>query len=169
MWGTLAFFSLSAALSIRFLAPVLNNRWTWAFITVLTSLVMTSGYMFTRIRGMPSVASDGSWISHGYQTQYGQETTVIASICMWLSFSGLIGGTDLIPTDGLLSAAFLMLTLVAPLQTSPTKQRIQIYLWSGVVFVLFSVLVSLFKLKHGGTNYLTIAMSDLINLISCRK
>jgi oligosaccharyltransferase complex subunit gamma len=169
MWGTLAFFSLSAALSIRFLAPVLNNRWTWAFITVLTSLVMTSGYMFTRIRGMPTVASDGSWIAHGFQTQYGQETTVIATICMWLSFGGITGGTDPISTDGLLSAAFLMLTLVAPLQTSPTRQRIQIYLWSGVIFVLFSVLVSFFKLKNSGTNYLTTAMSDLTNLISSRN
>jgi oligosaccharyltransferase complex subunit gamma len=82
MWGTLAFFSLSAALSIRFLAPVLRNRWTWAFITVFTSLVMTSGYMFTRIRGMPTVASDGSWISNGFQSQYGQETTVVATLCM---------------------------------------------------------------------------------------
>lgn len=84
MWATVAFFSLSAALSIRFLAPVLRNRWTWAVITILTSLVMTSGYMFTRIRGMPMVASDGSWISNGFQSQYGQETTVVATLCTWL-------------------------------------------------------------------------------------
>ena len=44
-----------------------------------------------------------------------------------------------------------MLTLVAPLQTSPTRQRIQVYLWSGMVFVLFSVLVSFFRLKNRGT------------------
>jgi oligosaccharyltransferase complex subunit gamma len=131
-WGTVVFFILSGALSIRFLAPVLRNRWTWAAITVLTSLVMTSGYMFTRIRGMPTTAADGQWIAQGFQTQYGQETTVVATLY------------------GLLSAAFLMLTLVAPLQTSPTRQRIQVYLWSGIVFVLFSILVSFFRVKNRG-------------------
>jgi len=131
-WGVGAFFTLSGVLALRFLAPVLRNRWTWATITVLTSLIMTSGYMFTRIRGMPMTAHDGSWISPGFQSQFGQETTVIASLY------------------GLLSASFLMLTLVAPLQTSPTRQRTQIYLWSGVVFILFSVLVSFFRVKNRG-------------------
>ena len=83
MWGTVVFFILSGALSIRFLAPVLRNRWTWAVITILTSLIMTSGYMFTRIRGMPTTSSDGSWIAQGFQTQFGQETTVVASLCMY--------------------------------------------------------------------------------------
>ncbi|KAF8275003.1 oligosaccharyl transferase subunit OST3/OST6 family [Lactarius quietus] len=132
MWGVGAFFVLSGVLAIRFLAPVLRSRWTWATITVLTSLVMTSGYMFTRIRGMPNTAPDGSWIAQGFQSQYGQETTVVASLY------------------GLLSASFLMLTLVAPLQASPTRQRTQIYLWTGVVFILFSVLVSFFRVKNRG-------------------
>jgi oligosaccharyltransferase complex subunit gamma len=81
MWGTVVFFALSGVLSLRFLAPILSNRWVWAVITVLTSLVMTSGYMFTRIRGMPSAAPDGSWIASGFQSQYGQETTVVATLC----------------------------------------------------------------------------------------
>lgn len=131
-WGVGAFFTLSGVLAIRFLAPVLRNRWTWATITVLTSLVMTSGYMFTRIRGMPNTAPDGSWISPGFQSQYGQETVVVATLY------------------GLLSASFLMLTLVAPLQASPTRQRTQIYLWTGVIFILFSVLVSFFRVKNRG-------------------
>ncbi|KAI9510904.1 hypothetical protein F5148DRAFT_1298248 [Russula earlei] len=125
-WGTVLFFALSGALSFRFVAPVLRNRWVWAIITVFTSLVMTSGYMFTRIRGMPMAAPDGSWIAQGFQTQYGQETTVVATLY------------------GLLSAGFLMLILVAPLQT------FAFYLWSGIVFVLFSVLVSFFKVKNRG-------------------
>lgn len=41
---------------------------------------MTSGYMFTRIRGTP-FTSGGSWIAPGYQNQYGQETQVVAAIC----------------------------------------------------------------------------------------
>jgi len=132
MWGSVSFFTLAGALSIRFLAPVLRNRWVWATFTILTSLIMISGYMFTRIRGMPNAGPDGSWIAGGFQSQYGQETTVVATLY------------------GLLSAAFLMLTLVAPLQPSPTRQRIQIYLWLGIIFVLFSVLVSFFRVKNRG-------------------
>jgi oligosaccharyltransferase complex subunit gamma len=45
---------------------------------------MTSGYMFTRIRGMPFTSGE-SWIAPGYQNQYGQETQVIAAICEFSS------------------------------------------------------------------------------------
>ena len=61
-----------------------------------------------------------------------------------------------ISLDGLLSASFLMLTLVAPLQLSPTRQRIQIYLWSSIIFVLFSILISFFKVKNRGAIHLYI-------------
>lgn len=94
MWGVGAFFALSGLLAIRFMGPVLRNRWTWATITILTSLVMTSGYMFTRIRGMPNTAPDGAWIAQGFQSQYGQETTVVASLCT--SFSKFDTMTSLI-------------------------------------------------------------------------
>ena len=53
--------------------------------------------------------------------------------------------------DGTLAAGFLMLTLVVPRQLSPSRQRMQIYLWTGVLFVMYSVLVSLFKEKNRGT------------------
>lgn len=43
-----------------------------------------------------------------------------------------------------------MLTLVVPRQLSPSRQRMQIYLWTGVIFVMYSVLVSLFKEKNRG-------------------
>ncbi|KAI0054092.1 oligosaccharyl transferase subunit OST3/OST6 family [Auriscalpium vulgare] len=133
LWGTVGTLALVFGLTIRFLAPIFRSRWTWAALTTIISLVMTSGYMFTRIRGTPMTAADGSWIAPGFQNQYGQETTVVASIY------------------GLLSASFLMLTLVAPLQSgSPNRQRTQIYLWSGVIMLLFSVLVSLFRVKNRG-------------------
>ncbi|ETW85897.1 hypothetical protein HETIRDRAFT_432477 [Heterobasidion irregulare TC 32-1] len=132
LWGTVGTLGLAFVLAIRFLAPILRSRWTWAAITVLTSLVMTSGFMFTRIRNMPMTAANGQWIAPGFQNQYGQETTVVATIY------------------GLLAASFLMLTLVAPLQGSPSRQRTQIYLWSGVILILFSVLVSFFRVKNRG-------------------
>lgn len=42
---------------------------------------MTSGYMFTRIRGAPYTGPNGAWIAQGYQNQYGQEVQVVAMVC----------------------------------------------------------------------------------------
>jgi len=130
-WGTFGSAALLFVVTIQFIAPVLKNKWTWAVVTILTSLIMTAGYMFTRIRGAP-YTSGGSWIAAGYQNQYGQETQVVAAIY------------------GLLAASFLMLTLVVPTQMSPTRQRIQVYLWTTVIILIFSILVSLFKVKNRG-------------------
>ncbi|OBZ75117.1 Dolichyl-diphosphooligosaccharide--protein glycosyltransferase subunit 3 [Grifola frondosa] len=134
-WARIASYgatALVAVTAIRFLAPVLRSRWTWAAGTVLTSLIMTSGYMFVRIRGMPNSGANNQWIAPGYQNQFGQETQVVAMIY------------------GLLASAFLMLTVITPYQVSPHRQRLQIYLWNGVIFIMFSVLISLFRVKNRG-------------------
>ncbi|KDQ60806.1 hypothetical protein JAAARDRAFT_55541 [Jaapia argillacea MUCL 33604] len=130
-WGTVATISLSLALTLRFIAPILKSRWTWAILTVVTSTVMTSGYMFTRIRGMP-YSANGQWIAPGFQTQYGQEVQVVSMIY------------------GLLGLSFVMLITVAPKQKSPQRQRTQIYLWTIVSLVVFAILVSLFRVKNRG-------------------
>ncbi|KAG2134431.1 uncharacterized protein EDB93DRAFT_846975 [Suillus bovinus] len=116
----------------RFIKPALQNRWVWAAGTIATSLVMTSGYMFTRIRGTPYTGPNGAWIAQGYQNQYGQEVQVIAGVY------------------GILAGSFLMLTVVVPRQLSPTRQRTQVYLWTAVNFLVFSILVSLFRVKNPG-------------------
>ncbi|TFY64023.1 hypothetical protein EVJ58_g2907 [Rhodofomes roseus] len=126
------FVLLSFVAALRFISPILKSRWTWAAITIITSLIMTSGFMFVRIRGMPYNGPNGQWIAGGYQTQFGQEVHVIAMIY------------------GTLAGGFLMLTLVVPNQLSPSRQRMQIYLWTGVIFVMYSVLVSIFKEKNRG-------------------
>jgi len=131
-WGTFAIILLSGLITLRFISPVLQSRWTWAIGTIITSLVMQSGYMFTRIRGMPYTAGNGQWIAPGFQSQYGQETQVVAVIY------------------GLLAVSFLMLTVIAPLQKSAQRQRAQIYLWTAVNLIIFSVLVSLFRTKNRG-------------------
>ncbi|KAH9926214.1 oligosaccharyl transferase subunit OST3/OST6 family [Fomitopsis serialis] len=130
--GSGLFVLLSFVAALRFISPILKSRWTWAAITVLTSLVMTSGFMFVRIRGMPYTGPNGQWVAGGYQSQYGQEVQVVSMIY------------------GTLAAGFLMLTLVVPSQMSPSRQRMQVYLWTGVIFVMYSVLVSLFKEKNKG-------------------
>ncbi|TFY82622.1 hypothetical protein EWM64_g1387 [Hericium alpestre] len=132
LWGSFAVMGLSLILAVRVVAPIFRSRWTWATLVTITSLIMTSGYMFTRIRGMPMTGPNGDWIAQGFQSQYGQETVVVATLY------------------GLLGASFLMLTVVAPRQTSPNRQKIQIYIWTVVIMVLFSVLVSFFRAKNRG-------------------
>ncbi|KAH7926327.1 hypothetical protein BV22DRAFT_1118985 [Leucogyrophana mollusca] len=131
-WGTMASLVPIITLIGRFISPALKNRWVWATGTILVSLVMTSGYMFTRIRGVPYTGPDGGWIAAGYQNQYGQEVQVVAMIY------------------GLLAGSFLMLTVVTPHQLSPTRQRTQVYLWTAVNLIVFSILVSLFRVKNRG-------------------
>ncbi|KII88486.1 hypothetical protein PLICRDRAFT_54324 [Plicaturopsis crispa FD-325 SS-3] len=131
-YGTFAFAAVVLALTIRYTAPIFQNRWVWAAGTVLTSLIMTSGYMFTRIRGMPYTGAGGQWIAAGYQSQFGQETQVVAGIY------------------GILAVSFLMLTVVTPYQSSQSRQRTQIYLWTTVILIIFSILVSLFRVKNRG-------------------
>jgi oligosaccharyltransferase complex subunit gamma len=72
---------LATLLSIKFLSPVIQSRWTWAAGTVIVSLVMISGFMFTRIRGVPYTGGDGNWIAPGHQNQFGQEVQVVSFIC----------------------------------------------------------------------------------------
>lgn len=131
-WITIAIGGLGSLLFISFISPLVQNRWTWAAATVVTSLVMISGYMFTRIRGSPYNGGDGNWIAAGYQNQFGQEVQVVAFIY------------------GLLSFSFLMLILVVPYQSSPQRQRVQVYIWTGVTMIVYSVLVSLFRVKNRG-------------------
>ncbi|KAG9318502.1 hypothetical protein JVU11DRAFT_593 [Chiua virens] len=119
-------------LIFRFIRPVIHNRWVWAAGTVLISLVMTSGFMFTRIRGVPYAGNDGTWIAGGYQNQFGQEVQVVSMIY------------------GILGASFLMLTIVTPYQKSPGRQRTQVYLWTFVNFLVFSILISVFRIKNRG-------------------
>ncbi|KAF8844944.1 oligosaccharyl transferase subunit OST3/OST6 family [Paxillus ammoniavirescens] len=130
--GTFVSLIPIVTLIFRFIRPVIQNRWVWAAGTILVSLVMTAGYMFTRIRGVPHIGHDGSWIAAGYQNQFGQEVQVVAMIY------GILGGS------------FLMLTIVTPYQKSPARQRTQVYLWTAVNFIVFSILVSLFRIKNRG-------------------
>ncbi|KAJ6496693.1 hypothetical protein C8R47DRAFT_353361 [Mycena vitilis] len=131
-WTTIGAGLLAAAVALRFVAPVLQSRWTWAVGSILTSLVMTSGYMFTRIRNSPFIGGDGSWIAGGFQNQFGQEVQVISVVYGTLGF------------------AFIMLTMVIPYQTSGHRQRFQIYLWSTIIMLVYSILIVLFKVKNRG-------------------
>jgi len=134
-WGrviSIASMIVGSLILLKQIAPVLQNRWIWAFITIVTCLVMTAGFMFTRIRNAPYTGNDGNWIAGGFQNQFGQEVQVVAFIY------------------GLLGVAFIMQILVVPIQGSPTRQRFQVYLWTAVTVIVYSILVSLFRVKNKG-------------------
>ena len=82
-WITIASGLLGSLLLLKFISPIVQNKWSWATVTIITSLVMTSGYMFTRIRNVPYNGGDGNWIAAGYQNQFGQEVQVVSFICKW--------------------------------------------------------------------------------------
>ncbi|XP_006458115.1 hypothetical protein AGABI2DRAFT_190476 [Agaricus bisporus var. bisporus H97] len=107
--------------------------WTRLILTCIfgLSLLLALRFASPLFQNMPYVGANG-WIASGFQSQYGQEVHVVAFIY------------------GLLSFSFLMLIFVVPNQKSPARQRAQVYLWSAVIVIIYSVLISLFRLKNRG-------------------
>ncbi|KAL0946875.1 hypothetical protein HGRIS_013041 [Hohenbuehelia grisea] len=131
-WGSFAMGGLAFALTLRFIAPILQSRWTWAAGTMATILTMVSGFMFTRIRNSPYTAGNGQWIAAGYQNQYGQEVQVIASLY------------------GILASTILVLIVIVPKQTSEARQRLQVYAFTFATLAIYSILISIFRVKNKG-------------------
>lgn len=52
--------------------------------------------------------------------------------------------------DGLLAFSIVALSVLVPAQTSAVKQRVGVYLWLGMLVIVFSLLMKLFKMKNGG-------------------
>ena len=80
MVGTVLSAFMILSLLARLSLPILLNRWNWAVITIGTILVMTSGFMFVRIRGMPYQTKDATMLA-GYQNQLGAEIWHMSFIC----------------------------------------------------------------------------------------
>jgi len=53
-------------------------------------------------------------------------------------------------SDGLLSFATISLALKVPRITDPKTQQVAVIVWSGVIFVMYSFLLSVFRMKNGG-------------------
>ncbi|PPQ99636.1 hypothetical protein CVT24_005214 [Panaeolus cyanescens] len=129
-YTTITLEVLAAAVLLRFLFPIINNRWTWAAGVVITCLAMTSGYMFSRIKNVPFNAPNGNWIALGHQNQFGQEVQAVAFLYGTLAFS------------------LLALMLVVPYQSPPQYQRFQVYFWTVVIMIVYSVLISVYRVKN---------------------
>ncbi|OXH16078.1 oligosaccharyltransferase complex subunit gamma [Cryptococcus neoformans A1-35-8] len=126
-----------SAYSLRsILVPLIQSRIVWGTASIILILTFTSGYMWNKIKNAPYVAAgrDGKvqWIAAGYQNQLGLESQVVGAIY------------------GLLAFSIVALSVLVPAQTSAVKQRVGVYLWLGMLVVVFSLLIKLFKMKNGG-------------------
>lgn len=79
--GGLSFFGIA----YPYVLPVIQNRNSWAGISLITILLFTSGHMFNHIRKVPYVAGDVkggiSYFAGGFSNQFGLETQIVAAMC----------------------------------------------------------------------------------------
>ncbi|KAK5137999.1 hypothetical protein LTR08_005796 [Meristemomyces frigidus] len=130
--GAVTFLSVAGP----YLFPVLQNRNLWAAVSLIAVLLFTSGHMFNHIRKVPYVAGDGkggmSYFAGGFQNQFGLETQIVAAMY------------------GVLSFATISLALKVPRMTDPRAQQIAVFVWAAVIMVMYSFLLSVFRIKNGG-------------------
>lgn len=145
--GTVAFVSVAWP----YLVPVLQSRNVWAAISLIAILLFTSGHMFNHIRKVPYVAANQkggvSYFAGGFSNQYGLETQIIAAICKLSCHDGV---PLLTVSDGLLSFATISLALKVPRIADAKTQQVAVIIWGGVIFVMYSFLLSVFRIKNGG-------------------
>jgi len=119
-----------------YIMPIVQNRNLWAAISIIMVLLFTSGHMFNHIRKVPYVSGNGkggvSYFAGGFQNQYGMETQIIAAIY------------------GILSFATISLALKVPRIADAKVQQVMVIVWSVVVFLVYSFLLSVFRIKNGG-------------------
>lgn len=128
--------STFAVVAWPYIQPIAQNRNLWAFATVIGILVFTSGHMFNQIRKVPYVAGDGrggiSYFAGGFQNQYGLESQIVGAMY------------------GVLALASIALIMKVPRIADPKSQQVAVIVWGGILFVMYSFLLSIFRIKNGG-------------------
>ncbi|KAK7429667.1 oligosaccharyl transferase subunit ost3/OST6 [Neonectria magnoliae] len=119
-----------------YVLPIVQNRNIWASISLISILLFTSGHMFNHIRKVPYVAGDGrggvSYVAPGFQSQYGLETQIVAALY------------------GVLSFCAISLAVKVPRIADSKTQQVAVIAWGGVLFLVYSFLLSVFRIKNGG-------------------
>ncbi|POY75638.1 hypothetical protein BMF94_1260 [Rhodotorula taiwanensis] len=119
-----------------YIRVALAQRYIWSFLGLFTILFMTSGYMWCQIR-RPQYAQGGrdgqvSYIAGGYQNQLGAEVHIVAAMY------------------GILGFSVYTLAYTVPKLRDPVRQRLAIYVWTGVLLAMASVLFRVFQTKQPG-------------------
>ncbi|KAL6710577.1 oligosaccharyl transferase subunit ost3/OST6 [Coniothyrium glycines] len=128
-----------AAVAGPYVIPILQNRNLWAAISLIAVLLFTSGHMFNHIRKTPYVSGDGkggiTYFANGFSNQFGLESQIVAAIY------------------GVLAFATISLALKVPRIADARAQQFAVFLWSGVLLVMYSYLLSVFRIKNGGYQF----------------
>ena len=118
-----------------YVIPILQNRNLWAAVSLIAVLLFTSGHMFNHIRKTPYVVGDNkggiSYFAGGFSNQYGLESQIVAAIY------------------GVLAFAAISLAIKVPRIRDARAQSFAVFLWTGVLFGMYSFLMSVFRIKNG--------------------
>ncbi|KAL7414619.1 putative dolichyl-diphosphooligosaccharide-protein glycotransferase [Mrakia frigida] len=118
-----------------FFLPIVTSKHLWTVATLLIILTFTTGYMWNKIKDAPYMVMDregrSQWLAGGFSNQYGAESQVVAVIY------------------GVLAFTFVALSNLVPTLRDPAKQKIGVILWVGVMLLVFSILLNIFKIKNG--------------------
>lgn len=139
-------------------------------------LFMTAGHMWVQIRHpayvQPQRNGKVEYIAGGYQTQLGAEVHIVSAICPFLFL--LLSSSDsptharrFTPnrTDGILGFSAYTLAYTIPKLNDPVRQRLGVYVWTGVFVVMAGVLMNIFgTMKQPGCAFL---LSSLLSSASC--
>ncbi|KAK2731632.1 oligosaccharyl transferase subunit ost3/OST6 [Myotisia sp. PD_48] len=139
-----------------YVLPIIQSRNLWTAVSLLLILLFTSGYMFNHIRKVPYVTGDGkggiSYFAAGFSNQLGLESQVVAAICnqahipRWIShFANSVKSLD-----GVLSLATIALVMKSPRTPDPKLQRTGVFIWCGILWMVYSLLISIFRGKSTG-------------------
>ncbi|KAF3056094.1 60S ribosomal protein L18-B [Trichoderma lentiforme] len=119
-----------------YVLPIIQNRNIWASVSLIAILLFTSGHMFNHIRKVPYIVGDGkggvSYIAGGFQSQLGLETQIVAAIY------------------GILSFCAITLAVKVPRMADSKTQQVAVVVWSITLFLVYSFLLSVFRVKNGG-------------------
>ncbi|EUC51238.1 hypothetical protein COCMIDRAFT_31383 [Bipolaris oryzae ATCC 44560] len=117
-----------------YVVPLLQNRNLWAAVSLIAVLLFTSGHMFNHIRKTPYVVGDNkggiNYFAGGFSNQYGLESQIVAAIY------------------GVLAFAAISLAVKVPRIQDVRAQSLAVFLWTGVLFGMYSFLMSVFRVKN---------------------
>ncbi|KAI3396273.1 hypothetical protein diail_12355 [Diaporthe ilicicola] len=119
-----------------YIGPIIQHRRLWQFISLMVILGCTCGTMFNVIRNVPYAGHDGkghvSFFAGGFQSQFQLESQIIGALYGALAFCA-IGLADKAPRIG-----------------GVKLQQTMVIAYAGVLLVLYSFLLSIFRIKNGG-------------------
>ncbi|KAF8422666.1 hypothetical protein EV426DRAFT_161850 [Tirmania nivea] len=134
--ATLTLLAVLFTLALPHILPLLTHPTLWAAVSLISVLVFISGHMFNHIRHTPYVGHNPktgmpTYIAGGFSTQFAAESQIVGLVYAFLSFGTIALGMKI------------------PRIKEAKRQGVAVAVWSGVVLILFSFLMALFKVKNG--------------------